>query len=35
MKAFVPFYTYFPEIADKETKVIQILKSELAKTKLT
>jgi len=26
MKAFVPFYTYFPEIADKETKVIQILK---------
>jgi len=27
MKAFVPFYTYFPEIADKETKVVQILKS--------
>ena len=27
MKAFVPFYTYFPEIADKETKIVQILKS--------
>jgi len=27
MKAFVPFYTYFLEIADKETKVVQILKS--------
>lgn len=27
MKAFVPFYTYFPEIADKEAKVVQILRS--------
>jgi len=27
MKAFVPFYTYFPEIVDKETKVVQILRS--------
>jgi len=27
MKAFVPFYTYFPEIADKETRVVQILRS--------
>ena len=30
MKAFVPFYTYFPEIADKETKVVQILKSGIS-----
>lgn len=29
MKAFVPFYTYFPEIAGKETKVVQILKSRI------
>lgn len=26
MKAFIPFYAYFPELADKETKVVQILK---------
>ena len=29
MKAFVPFHTYFPEIADEETKVVQILKSDI------
>jgi len=27
MKAFVPFYKYFPDIADKETKVVKILQS--------
>ncbi|MDP1722076.1 MAG: hypothetical protein Q8L37_02595 [Candidatus Gottesmanbacteria bacterium] len=29
MKAFIPFFTYFPEIADEETNVVQILKSEI------
>ncbi len=27
MNAFIPFYIHFPEIADEETKVVQILQS--------